>query len=73
MDLKLKPLLGNKLHGREWPAPSALYIRGPVIDRKATAVLSMDTASLFIAMNINFQDNDIDSVLISPSNVLFYI
>jgi hypothetical protein len=63
---KLQPLLGNKLHGIEWLAPSAVYIRETVIRMTAKVVQPTDIASPFMALSIRFQDNHIYSAIISP-------
>ena len=59
LDLKLEPLLGNKLHGSEWPAPSALYIRGTAIHMIAEVAHPTDIVGPFLALSTNFQHNDI--------------
>jgi len=61
--LKLEPLLGNKLHGSEWPAPSAVYNRETVIHMIGKVVQLTDIAGPFGTLRIRFLDNDIYSVL----------
>jgi len=65
VDWKLEPLLGDKLDGSEWSAPSAVYIRGEVIHMIAKSVNPTDIAGPFVAVRIRFLHSDIYSVLIS--------
>jgi len=63
---KLQQLLGNKLHGSEWLAPSAVYMRETVIRMTAKVVQPMDIASPIMAIGIRFLDSHIYSAIISP-------